>query len=204
MADVEPQRRGRSRWSLPSMPSFTRMPETLTAAITGLVCGLIAVGLVWAGERGCDAVRGRPSCGGYGLLMLIGILALCFVVGSVLLRVFGVEEPGVTTFFGIALPMIAILTLLLDYVFSAWMVVVLPALGAACFALSVVLTRALENSGETTYVDDPDETKGDDETADVDEQETKALPRYAPPEETQPLTVGDRNPDEETPGSTPS
>ncbi|MEP6666682.1 MAG: hypothetical protein ABJA81_09565, partial [Nocardioidaceae bacterium] len=160
---------------------------------------------VWTGERGCDAVRGRPSCGGYGLLMLLAILAVCFIIGSLLLRVFGVEDPGVTTFFGVALPLIVILIFLLDYVFSGWMVLALPALAAGCFAVSVILTRALENSAETTYVDDtrkPDRTTG--EPAGDEEAETAALPRYAPPEETQPLPLSDRNPEEESPGSSPS
>ena len=63
MADDEDTREGTSRSRLPSVASLARLPHLPTpvaTALTGLVCGLVATALVWGGERGCDAARGRP------------------------------------------------------------------------------------------------------------------------------------------------
>src|SRR4051812_21121767 len=129
MADKADTRRRAPRFARPSLPTLRRLPVAATAAVTGLVVGIAATLLVWGGQHGCDAVRGRPSCGGYGLLMLIVIIVACFLLGVVLLRAFGVDNPGVT-FFGVSLPLLAILGLLLDYVFDSWMAWTLPLLVA--------------------------------------------------------------------------
>jgi len=149
----------------------------IAAAIVGACCGLAAVALVWLGERGCDAVEGRPSCGGVGLIMLSAIIAVVFLLGLYLLRIFDLAQAGLVAFFGVALPLILILLFLMDLVFSAWMVVVLPVLAALCFAGGAVFTRALENSTAETYADGAT----DDEVADssVDAEDID-LPRYAP------------------------
>jgi hypothetical protein len=126
------------------MPDLPHVPAPLAAAPIGLLVALVGVGLVWLGEHGCEALRGRPSCGGLGLIMLVAIVAGVMVLGMVLLRWFRVDNPGLVSFLGVALPLIVVMLFLIDEVFSAWMVVVLPALTAVCFAVSAVLVASLE------------------------------------------------------------
>jgi hypothetical protein len=139
----EGARKSEPRWSVPSL-RLPHLPVAMAAALTGLVCGAVATLLVWSGEHGCDAVRGRPSCGGYGFVMLAGIIAVCFVVGVVVLRAFSVEHAGVITFFGLALPMLVVLAFLLDYAFDTWMAFALPLMVGFCFVLAVYIGRALD------------------------------------------------------------
>ncbi len=159
------------------------MHVTLAAAITGLLCGAVGTGLVWTGQRGCDAVRGRPTCGGYGLPLLIVIIAACLALGVFLLRAFGVEEAGVVAFFGVTLPLVVVLGLLIDYVFDGWMAVALPALVAASFVVSVYLARALEAANPNPYADEQATAGGDSSGADDDGRFEGAahldLPRFA-------------------------
>jgi hypothetical protein len=176
-----------SRMSPPSLPTLRRFPAPLAAAFTGLVCGGLVTGLVWSGERGCDATRGQPSCGGYGLGMLLVIVVVCFVVGVLLLKVFGVAEPGVTTFFGLALPMLLILGLLLDHVFDHSMAIAFPLIVAVGFVLSTYLARALEAANPSSYVDDRVAAGSADSSAATDSSSEQVatrddLPRYAPGE----------------------
>ena len=146
---------GRSRMSsVASWPRLPHLPTPVATALTGLVCGLVATALVWGGERGCDAARGRPSCGGYGLLMLIAIIVICYLVGLVLLRAFDVTDPGVTAFFGIALPLLVVLVFLLDDVFDTWMAYAVPLLVAVGFVVSAYLARALEAANPRQYADE--------------------------------------------------
>jgi hypothetical protein len=169
-----------------SLPSLPRLPLAIAAAVTGLVVGIAATLLVWGGQRGCDAVRGRPSCGGYGLLMLVGIVVVCFLLGVALLKAFRVDDPGVTAFFGVTLPLLAILGLLLDYVFDSWMAWALPLLVAVCFVLAAYLVRALEAANPSPYADETVAEPGADADRDADEHadtRVDGLPRYAPSDE---------------------
>lgn len=188
----EGARKGEPRWSMPSLrrlPRLPRLPVAVAAALTGLVCGVVATLLVWSGERGCDAVRERPSCGGYGFLMLTGIMVVCFLVGVALLRGFGAEHVGVTTFFGLALSLLVVLALLLDYAFDTWMAFALPVLAGICFVLAVYIARALDAANPSPYADNDEEgprDDGDDGDAfdvfdDADQTETPVddLPRSA-------------------------
>jgi hypothetical protein len=149
------------------------------------VCGVVATLLVWGGEHGCDAVRGRPSCGGYGFFMLAGIIAACFVIGVVMLRALGAEHAGVITFFGLGLPLFVVLAFLLDYAFDTWMALALPMITGFCFVLAVYIARALDAANPSSYAEDvaaPTETDDQPATSDRDLNETRVdeLPRYAP------------------------
>ena len=175
-------RKGSPRYRLPSMPRLAHLPTPIAAALAGLVCGLVATGLVWGGQRGCDAVRGRPTCGGYGVVMLVAIIVVCYLVGVVLLKAFDVDDPGVTAFFGVALPLLVVLGFLLDDVFERWMAVAIPLLAAVCFVLSAYLARALDAANPSSYADDRGEHDLDkDEEPAADEEDD--LPRYAPTED---------------------
>ncbi|MGH3447634.1 MAG: hypothetical protein ACRDQA_06785 [Nocardioidaceae bacterium] len=165
-------------------------PSWVGATVAGIFSGLLAVGLVWAGLHGCDAVRGRPSCGGWGIGMLVIIVVVMLLVGAMVGKVLQVPDAGVVAFFGVTLALILMLLFAVDHAFSIWMVVVLPLVTAACFAAASVLTRALEGSQEPGYVDDRtgsvDEDGGegeDPEASPADESTaTRRLPRYAPDE----------------------
>lgn len=159
------------------------MHVALAAAISGLVCGAVATGLVWSGERACDAARGRPTCGGYGVPILLLIVAICFAIGVVLLRVLGVEEAGVSAFFGVTLPLLVILGLLIDYVFDGWMAVALPLMAMVSFVASVYLARALEAADPSGYYDsaaEPDPVVAPDGTADDAAHGEDDIPHYTP------------------------
>jgi hypothetical protein len=185
MADVdEGTRKGKVRRALPSLPSLRlpRLPMPVAAALTGLVTGLVATALVWGGERGCDAVRDRPTCGGSGFFMLIAITVICYLVGLALLKAFAVGDPGVTAFFGVTLPLLVVLAFLLDHVFDTWMAVAMPLLVAVCFVLSAYLVRVLEAANPSSYADDGEPVDEASDADDADEAD-EDLPRYAPTEE---------------------
>lgn len=177
------QTESRQRWK----PRILKLPATLAAAVVGLVVGLLGVGLVWLGGRGCEAANGRPSCGGIGLLMLVLIVAAAIVLGMLLLRLLAVDNPGLVAFLGVVLPLIVIMLFLMDHIFSGWMVLAIPLLCLVCFAVSQVLVSSLEateegggyadhtEAGEATAAS-VDDTDG--ETTDGDE--SPVLARYAP------------------------
>lgn len=196
---------GKRRISLPALPQLARVPSPLAALIVGAICGALVVGLVFSGERGCDAVSGSSSCGGVGMLMLTVILVGAYALGVLLLRMFGVDEPGLTAFFGIMLPLVVVLAFLTDQVFSSSMVLILPALAACSFAVGSVFTTALENSDDGPGRNRPQAQPDIPASDAAEEQAPPELPRYAPePEQagednaTQPLAVGARSAQDET------
>ena len=108
--------------------------------------------------------------------MLVAIIVVCYLVGVVLLKAFDVDDPGVTAFFGVALPLLVVLGFLLDDVFEGRMAVAIPLLAAVCFVLSAYLARALEAANPSSYADDRGEPDVDeDEVPAADEEDD--LPR---------------------------
>jgi len=188
--------------SLPALPQLARIPSPLSALIVGAICGALVVGLVFSGERGCDAVAGSPSCGGgVGLLMLTAILVGAYAVGVLLLRIFSVDEAGLTAFFGIMLPLVVVLAFLTDRVFSTSMVLILPVLSACSFAVGSVFTIALENSDDSGRVRPQVPQQSAPADAADQQPEPPDLPRYAPvgdDDATQPLVVSGRSAEDET------
>ena len=112
------------------------MPYPLAAAAVGLLVAVGARVLVFGGERACDLIRGTASCGTAGGFMLLVIAVLMVFVGTRLLRVLAVPQAGTASVLGVALLAIALLTVLLDHVFSPWMWVVLPLLAAVLYAFA--------------------------------------------------------------------
>lgn len=178
---IAPSQRRRFRFPSP--------PAPVAAAIAGAVSGLVAVLLVLLAERGCDMVRGRPSCGGVGLFLLIAIVVICLLLGALLMRLLHVRDPGLVAFFGVSLATMFIMVFLIDRVFSGWMILVVPLLAAATFALSALLTQALENSREPTYDAEPytrtdADVRAAEKRLDVPARDDVTdLPRYAPVED---------------------
>jgi hypothetical protein len=104
------------------------------------VVGALGTLATYLGITACDAIRGAGTCGGPGILVLVGIFALMVVLGSVLLRTFGVGDPGSTSFLAVGLMAVAAFLVLLDAIFSAWMFAVVPAVGAVAFLAATWVT----------------------------------------------------------------
>lgn len=125
----------------------TRRPLTgigglAAAVLTGLLVGVITVGLTWASLRLCEVTRGTSSCGGPGFLLLLAIMVAMVFLGSLLLRVLGVSEPGSTSFLAIGLLAVLVLLFLVDVLFAWWMIIVIPVFSVLTFALAHWVTTA--------------------------------------------------------------
>jgi hypothetical protein len=118
------------------------LPPLAAAALTGAVVGLLLVGLMWAGLESCDFLIGTSSCGGGGVAMWLAILVLVVIVGRFLLRWFGLDEAGSTSFLGVGLTAVLILLLLSPFLEDPWMALVMPVVSAAAYALSHWVTTA--------------------------------------------------------------
>ena len=76
-----PERRCRRRpGARPPRPAAARRSpgwaRCRRRCVTGLLVGVITVGLVWASQRLCEVLRGTSSCGDAGFLLLLAVLVL--------------------------------------------------------------------------------------------------------------------------------
>ena len=107
------------------------------AILTGAVSGLAAVGLAIGASRGCEAVRDTSTCGGkLGLLATLLILVLEVALGAALLKLWRIADPVSTSFLGVGLVAIIAMLTFLSHINSIWMLLVIPLMTAATFALS--------------------------------------------------------------------
>jgi hypothetical protein len=147
VVDEEPEpvqekpRRTRTRPAL-------HLPGPLVALLTGAVVGLALVGLTAASLHLCSAVRGTSSCGKPGLLLLLAITVAMVFLGSVLLRLAGVDPHGSTSFLGVGLLVVVILLALLPVIFHWWMVIVVPLVAMATYEAAWWLTTTYVEPGE--------------------------------------------------------
>ncbi len=118
------------RLSLPAPPAL------VAVGVTGLVVGLAGTALIVGGLEGCQVVRGTSSCGGPGLLFLVVIVGVMALIGSALLAVWGVSDPRATSVLGVGIVCVVAMVALLEVVFSRWMFLAIPALGAASYLLA--------------------------------------------------------------------
>jgi hypothetical protein len=120
-------------------PPLQPMPA---AVATGVLCGLATVGLVWLSQRGCDAARNTTSCGSMGLPLLLLIVAGAIVLGVMLLRRLQVPRAGLTAFLGVCFSLLVMLAVLSRWLFSPWMLLVVPVTSALTFvAARLVVSR---------------------------------------------------------------
>ncbi len=70
------------------------------------------------------------------------------VLGSLLLRLAGVDSPGSTSFLGVGLLVVVILLALLPVISDPWMVVVVPAVAMLTYAAAWWLTSTYVEPGE--------------------------------------------------------
>jgi hypothetical protein len=122
-------------------PRSSRLPYVLTAAAVGLLVAVLG------GQQACEVVRGTSSCGAAGGFMLIVIGVLMILAGARLLRTLAVPEPVITSVLGVALLTIVVLAVLIDVIFSVWMWVVLPLVGAVAYAFSAWAAKHLSAAG---------------------------------------------------------
>ncbi len=70
------------------------------------------------------------------------------VLGSFLLRAFGVPDPGSTSFLAVGLLAVLTLLFLMDVLFTWWIIIVVPALAILTFALAHWVTVAFIEPSE--------------------------------------------------------
>lgn len=128
------------------LPAIGGIPA---AMLTGTVVGALLVGLTWGALHLCELLQGTSSCGNPGFFLLLAIAVSMVVLGKVLLAAFDVPEPGSTSFLGVGLVVVIALLFLVDLLFHWWMILVIPAVALAAYALSHWVT--------TAFVDVPDD-----------------------------------------------
>ena len=141
VAEQRPARRGRPR---PALPRLGPVPAAL---VTGLLVGVITVGLVWVSQRLCELLRGTPSCGNAGFLLLLAVLVLAGLLGGSLLKAFGVDDGGSTSFLAMGLVAVVLMLVLADQLFAWWMVLVVPAVAMLAYVVSQRVTTAMVEPG---------------------------------------------------------
>jgi hypothetical protein len=123
-------------------PSRFHLPGPLVALVTGAVVGLALVGLTSASLQLCSSLRGTSSCRKPGILLLLAIIVVAILLGSLLLRLAGVDAHGSTSFLGVGLLVVLILLALLPVLDEWWMVIVVPVLAMLTYVASWWLTTA--------------------------------------------------------------
>ena len=130
-------------------PTLPPLSAPIASVVTGVVVGLVIVGLTFLSSRGCELVRGSGSCGAVGLPLLIAIMALGVLLGAVLLKAWQVSDPMSSSFLAVGLVAVLAMLFLLPSIDEWWMVIVIPALGALTFLLAWWVTR--------TFIDTEDD-----------------------------------------------
>jgi hypothetical protein len=106
------------------------------AAVTGLVAGLLAVGLGWLSYELFSATRGTSAGGGWGALVLVVVAFVTFAVGELLLGGFGVDHGRFISSMSVMLVLVVVLTFFLELAAGLFAWILFPALGAVTFMAS--------------------------------------------------------------------
>ena len=141
--DTSPGAASGAKSSLPTIP-LPPLTGRMAAALTGAVIGLGLV-LSTAGVlRGCDAIRGTKSCGGAGgFALLVVLIVLAVYVGALLLRAFGIPDPGSTSFLAVGIVVVLSMVVFIDSLLDWWMFLLIPAMSAGAYVLSHYITTAV-------------------------------------------------------------
>jgi hypothetical protein len=138
-----PRRGPRPRRSRPAAPG------PVAAGLTGLLVGAAGAAGTLGAMAGCEAVRGVSTCGGApGFFILVALLALMILLGAGVLKALGVGDGGSTSFLAVGVVAVIAMLVLLDVIFSPWMFLVIPLLGAAAYLMAYWVTTRFE--GETS------------------------------------------------------
>lgn len=130
------RRKLRREFTLPAIGGMA------AALVTGALVGLLTVGATWASLGLCELLRGTPSCGNPGFFLLLAIMVAMVLIGGAVLKAFGVSDPGSTSFLGMGLVAVITLLFLTELLFQWWMVLVIPIVAMAAYALSHWVTTA--------------------------------------------------------------
>ncbi len=130
------------------MPGIA-VPPQATAPAVGLLTGIALLCFMWLGFRGCEAVSGTDSCGtAPGMVALVVIFVATVIVGRLLLTLLKTPEAGMTSFLAVGLTSLVAVLLLGGIFDSVAILVVIPLLMAATFALSAwVATLSFDQDG---------------------------------------------------------
>ncbi|HEY3529738.1 MAG TPA: hypothetical protein VGK78_11350 [Nocardioides sp.] len=142
-AAIEAPRRRRRR-----EPVRLHLPGPVVALLTGAVVGLALVGMTSASLQLCSSVRGTSSCGKPGFVLLLAITVVAILLGSLLLRILGVDAHGSTSFLGVGLLVILVLLALLPVLDDWWAVIAVPVLAMITFVAAWWLTTTYVEPGE--------------------------------------------------------
>ena len=116
--------------------------------LVGAVVGLLAVLLTFASLKLCDRPRAPTRAAGPGLLLLVATLVVLTYLGGWLLRGFGIDDPGSTSFLAVGLLAVVAMLLFLDVIYNWWMVIVIPVVAMATYALSWWVTTRFVDVGD--------------------------------------------------------
>jgi hypothetical protein len=142
----EPVPVGGERKAEKKEPREIRLPAIsgmAASVVTGLLVGVLTVGATWGSLRLCEVLQGTPSCGDPGFVLLVAILIAMVLVGAVLLRAWGVPDPGSTSFLAVGLLAVIALLFLVDVLFEWWMIIVIPIVAVLTYTLSHWVTTSL-------------------------------------------------------------
>lgn len=125
------------------------LPTYPAAAVTGAVVGAAMIGLIMLSLRGCEAVRNTATCsGGPGFVLLVATFVACVLLGSALLKVFSIPDPGSSSFLGVGLVAVVALLFLIDVLDHWSMLIVIPVISVGAFLASVWVTETFVEPGE--------------------------------------------------------
>ena len=116
------------------------IPGRAAAAIIGLLVGGFGIGMTYLAMVGCETANGTSTCGGPGAVLLVAILALMALLGSALLRAWQVADPASTSLLAVGLLAVLVLLALVEVIFTGWVFLVVPVLGAAAYAVAHEVT----------------------------------------------------------------
>jgi len=128
-------------WRVPHIDS------RLASAITGLVVGLVSVGLGLVALEVFNDVRGVASGGKqWGSLTFVVVTFVAIIIGDLLLTAFGTARAGLISFLGVVLAIVAILGVFLEMADDNRALVLVPTLGAVTYLISHWLISVAESS----------------------------------------------------------
>lgn len=132
------------RWAALRAWRMPQLESGRASLITGLIVGLVSVGLGVGALALFTEVRGVANGGPlWGTLTFFVVSLVAFALGERMLGAFGSDSPRVTSFLGVMLTLITILGVFLGLADSRFGLVLVPVLTAAMFwAAQRLLTMA--------------------------------------------------------------
>ncbi len=136
-----------ARWGAVRGWRIPHLAPVRATILTGLLVGLVSVGLGVGALRLFTEVRGVANGGPlWGSLAFVVVTIVGFALGERLLTGFGTALPSLTSFLGVMLTLITILSVFLGLADSRFGIAIVPVVAAAAFWASHWLLRLAESS----------------------------------------------------------